>query len=327
MTVVYCCDVGSVANDNFAWVRILPGQNPQGSRCIEQLRRLIGEDLAKGKSVALGVEAPLFVPVPDDHLSLGKAREGEGRYSFSTSIGAAAMTTGIVQIAWILQGLFKSKPDSCQFTTDWTEWKKQGTGQQLFCWEAFVSGDAHSNEHVRDAATAAMYFMDHQNELGKVNAIKGNSTLSLVHAAALWSGWSKNIAGLHNSALVIKPSKPFEGNIDKIDSAMTIEVDALPDNDKEAACTPKRKMRCVDTGGVHKHQAGGWLIPNRDYVCRTSAGERFVLTWSKKANFWRCKPTVHKLLQMHNLFPQGGLSGKNFVDIDIIVDREFPSDG
>ena len=73
----------------------------------------------------------------------------------------------------------------------------------LFCWEAFVSGRAHSDTHVYDAATAATCFSLNERNLAQANAVTAERPLSLIGTVALWSGWTDDLAILHNSTLVI----------------------------------------------------------------------------------------------------------------------------
>jgi len=79
-----------------------------------------------------------------------------------------------------------------------------------------VSGDAHSRDHTRDAATAAMFFLNNEMHLGTVNAVTTELSFSLIQAVALWAGWSTNIMDLHGSTLVIKPNEPYKGMINSV---------------------------------------------------------------------------------------------------------------
>jgi hypothetical protein len=92
---VYCADVGSVSNQRFAWARADSKQPDaemeDGHDDIRELAERVAEDLSRGEAVALGFECPLFVPVPDDPIRLGKCRDGEGNRARSTS-----MAIGIV---------------------------------------------------------------------------------------------------------------------------------------------------------------------------------------------------------------------------------------
>ena len=76
---------------------------------------------------------------------------------------------------------------------------------------SFVSGNAHSDTHVYDAATAATCFSLNENNLDQVNAVTAERPLSLIGSAALWSGWTNNVAALHSPSLVIMPAEPYKG--------------------------------------------------------------------------------------------------------------------
>ena len=83
----------------------------------------------------------------------------------------------------------------------------------LFIWEAFVSGPAHSTEHVRDAATASIAFAKAQGSLSAANAVSAATPISLIGAVAMWSGWTEDVDVLHHPTLVIKPNEPYTGPI------------------------------------------------------------------------------------------------------------------
>src|SRR5919198_1284848 len=110
---IYCADVGSVPNRRFGWARGEAGgeiERHRGGSEIADLVDAVGNDLGAGRSVALGFECPLYVPVPEDPILLGAARSGEGGRSWSAAAGAGALGTGIVQAAWILERLRQSRP-------------------------------------------------------------------------------------------------------------------------------------------------------------------------------------------------------------------------
>ena len=154
----------------------------------------------------------MFIPVPLSSNDLCRGRDGEGSRSIFAQAGATVATLGMHQAAWILRKL-KVWVDGFEFTTDLSKWPPLADHRVLFCWEAFVSGDAHSTEHTRDAATATVFFLENEKHLRNVNAVTTQLSFSLIHAVALWSGWSENLKELHGTALVLKPSRRYEGTI------------------------------------------------------------------------------------------------------------------
>jgi len=215
---IYGCDIGSTLRGNFAWVRCEPGEDvpPIGDVTIKSLIKYLLKDFEKRCSVSLGFESPLFLPIPKTVGDLCKGREGEGDRSMFAPAGGYVTTLGIHLAAWILREI-RNAANQYNFTTDSLKWPPPDGKQIFFCWEAFVSGSAKSrrtvDEHIRDAATAAIFFQKNENRLGEVNAVKTAQPLSLIHAIALWSGWSTEIKGLHEPVLVIKPEQPYHGTI------------------------------------------------------------------------------------------------------------------
>lgn len=223
--VIYTCDVGSTRQQEgnkgpaFAWARLLlneGGKSIQGSSDIQQLVKRLELDIMQGYSVALGFEAPLFIPIPEDSKDLSRGRRGEGNRSFASPVGLAVCALGVHQSAWILKRLYESSSCKCEFTLDLQCWPPSGHRPVLFCWEAFVSGRAHSDKHLKDAATAAVFFFDNEQDLQKANAVRAENIISLIGAVALWSGWRSDLHYLHRSTLVLKPNSVFEGEIQAV---------------------------------------------------------------------------------------------------------------
>ena len=80
-----------------------------------------------------------------------------------------------------------------------------------------MSGSAHSDDGIRDAATAARYFSENEPNLQGVNAISAENPLSLIGAAAIWSGWVDDTSYLHKPVLVLRPREPFLGKLRIVD--------------------------------------------------------------------------------------------------------------
>ena len=153
---IVAIDVGSVRS-NFAWAALdLPGRRPVGSGGTnpDEAANAIVVALREGRQVALGFESPIAVPVGEltenGWESLGRARAGEttgGRSRpWSASAGSGALTTGLVQVAWIL-GRLESLSPGARFTTRDSHWLAGNA--DVFLWEAFVKrpGQAGISEY------------------------------------------------------------------------------------------------------------------------------------------------------------------------------------
>ena|SRR5271157_3882834 len=104
----------------------------------------------------------------------------------------------------------------CDFSVDLAKWPPTGDRPLLFCWEAFVSGLAHSDTHVYDAATAATAFLANESQLATANAVTAERPISLIGAVALWSRWVTEADSLHASTLVIMPNAPYRGPVEPV---------------------------------------------------------------------------------------------------------------
>jgi hypothetical protein len=202
---IYCADIGSIPYHRFGWPctdaagdRV---ERHRGSAEIGDLVEIVAADIADGRAVALGLECPLYVPVPEQPLRLGMARTGEGNRSWSA--GAGALATGAVQVAWIHQALRRRAPDAQPFL-DWEAFTSVGHG--LFLQEAFVTDRAKAATHIDAAAVTA--FRDALPHVIAANAVTADRPLWLLGAALLWSGWSDDLALLHAPCLVIKATPP-----------------------------------------------------------------------------------------------------------------------
>jgi hypothetical protein len=155
----------------------------------------------------MGFEFPLFVPVNENADDLGSHRPGEvgsvESRSWTASGGACALATGLAQAAWIL-GELRVDSIAPPVYLDWAHFAKGGGG--LFLWEAFVTGAAKRRTHGEDALAAVEAFRDALPEPMGANAVNAEHPLSVIGAALLWSGWSKDAALLHTPCLVIKPT-------------------------------------------------------------------------------------------------------------------------
>jgi hypothetical protein len=209
--VVYCIDIGSVSGGNFGWARAdASGDSAEehrgGSEIVDVVDAIAG-DLRAGRPIALGFDSPLFVPVPRDQRRLGKARAGERNRAWSASGGAGALATGLVQEAWVLAEVgARVGVGEVQVTLDWSSFTSNPRG--LFLWEAFVSGAAKKATHVEDATVAVAAFLEALPNPPGRNAVHEERVLSLIAAAALWSGITSDATLLRSPCVVLRADEP-----------------------------------------------------------------------------------------------------------------------
>jgi len=125
---IYCVDVGSIPRKRFAWARVPEEAPPTHRRDAEALVTSLTNDLSCGRLVALGFEAPMFVPVPDNALDLGKARAFEEGRPWSAGAGVSALGTGLVQACWILREIHRRSDVQVRAFLDWSSFLSAGGG-------------------------------------------------------------------------------------------------------------------------------------------------------------------------------------------------------
>ena len=200
--LIACADIGSVPAGNFGWWC----STGQTGTLPSSLAVLVAEHLNRCIPVALGFECPLFVPLPDDETKLGKSRPGEGSRPWSAGAGSGVLATGLVQVAWVLKAVLDELDVPTDAFLNWQDFSNSGKG--LYIWEAFVSGSGKSTSHVGDAQRAGEAFVHALPNPLAVNAINCITPVySLVGAALLRTGWSKNVHLLAQASLVIAAAK------------------------------------------------------------------------------------------------------------------------
>jgi hypothetical protein len=219
--MIYAVDIGSTLprpkGSSFAWAMLRTREGiPEASTDPRALVDSLAADLRAGRSVALGLEAPLFIPVPEDVSRLSRARTGESNRSWSAPAGGYVATLAAHQAAWLLRELWTACGSICELTVDPYRWTHPPNEVPLlFVWEAFVSGPAHM-DHSRDAVTAVMYFLKQKEKLH--TAVTAENPLSLFGTAVLWSGWSNDLTWLHQPLLVLRPPAPWNGEFHRLTS-------------------------------------------------------------------------------------------------------------
>lgn len=206
---VFCVDIGSIARDSFAWARRIPGSDDEElhrPESIESLAVSVVQILRDGEPVALGFEAPLFIPVPEKPDRLGKARPCDAPSpSWSSSVGASVLATAMVQIPWTLRFIHQQVPH-LQVHVQWPPFAQRQDG--LLLWEAFVSGAAKGQTHEEDARSGVQAFCEQLPNPGDPIATETERPFSVLAAAALWAGFDLPIEDLRGGCLLVRATHP-----------------------------------------------------------------------------------------------------------------------
>lgn len=199
---IYCADVGSIKNKKFGWASFADRKSEIGNS-IEIFAEKIAQQIRNKKKVALGFECPLFVPVRQNPIEVNSARSGEGNRSWSAGAGTGALATGLIEVLWVMNRVnaLLGHPPFAQL--NWQRFFNAGP-DSVFLWEAFVSSTGKGDGHCDDARIAVESFRESMSNLEDKDAIREDNVFSLVGAAALRSGWSKDLAILSEKCVVIK---------------------------------------------------------------------------------------------------------------------------
>ncbi len=202
--MICCADIGSVANGRFGWAGHSgePDREGRFGTDIGEFAQFVADGLAVEEKVSLGFECPLWIPVANEPSRLTRARPGENNRAWSAAAGATSLTTGLAQVAWILDRIRRQTEETEAFL-DWKGFQRSQTG--LFIWEAFVTGRAKAGSHEADAMAAVNAFRSALSDPEPKGDVATKSrTRSLIGAALLWAGWSTDIRLLHEPCLVIQ---------------------------------------------------------------------------------------------------------------------------
>ena len=199
-------DIGK-PDKNLGWSIV----GPMGSRgtdvdeCVSKLATVL-----RNGPLALGFEAPMFVPKRQKPSALTAARKGEcgkGLPSrpFSAGAGAAVLVTGLVVVPYILSRLKEQRPNAMA-QVDWRS--PLSRPDQLLLFEAFVTNQAknHDDRHMEDANLAAEAA---RQGLADPSCLQSAVTVdeeyfNLLGAMMLRTGWSADIGVLTQPCLVVR---------------------------------------------------------------------------------------------------------------------------
>jgi len=200
-TVVWAVDIGSIKQNRLGWCR-MDSTSLTSGHDIRELVSKAAEDLGTSKSIAIGFECPLFVPVPENPIDLTSARRGEGSKPWSAGAGSGALATGLTESVWILDHIRMACPSTIIPTFDWKAFSRGEAN--LFLWEAFVTGTAKGSDHLNDAEIAALSFVANLPDIVSANSVTAENPYSLIGAAILRARLSTDLSLLFEPCVVVR---------------------------------------------------------------------------------------------------------------------------
>lgn len=234
---VYAVDTGKPgdglpgAGTTLGWAGFRDGTavayDRDGNHSIQVLADALVHDLDDAqRSVALGFEHVLWIPVPDEAADLLKQR----RIADSAAPGATSpwcgrfavwgLVQGLQLLSWLLSHVARRVREPLRGTTALDEWSASGC--RLLVFEAFVAGRAHAaggvRAHVQDAHTAAAAAHDAlRSEGGRPTFARGPEVLTkpasagdgrvmnLASAALAYAGLAADPVRLDEPGLLVAP--------------------------------------------------------------------------------------------------------------------------
>lgn len=202
MIAIGVIDVGSPRGDKIGWAILSPSGDAITGKDLDAFVAAIAE-LGASWPLAIGFEAPLFIPTRGVALDVLTSRKGEGARPWSSSAGATVTTAALGVVTYTLTQL-RERLSMARATTDFLN-PPTAAGDALF-FEAFVTGTAKGADHIDDALIAA-------TEARRLlcgsqiyrSAIDETDVFSLVGASLLRTGWSTDLGLLAAPCLVVKP--------------------------------------------------------------------------------------------------------------------------
>jgi hypothetical protein len=189
-THVAVVDIGKLAN--LGWAIEGPDLSCCGSDiddCVDALARALDAG-----PLALGFEAPMYVPYREEKHRLDKARIDEDR-AYSASPGACALTKALVMCPYILGGL-RSRVPHARATFKWRRPLSKG---DVLLFEAFVTHETADN-----IGCAKIAIEKFKAEAKNGSALGNEPCMSLLAAMLLHTNWTSDIGMLHEQCLVIR---------------------------------------------------------------------------------------------------------------------------
>lgn len=202
-------DVGSINQGNLGWAVQMPDQTLTTGTDLDKFIAAIAAASMAGP-VALGFEAPLFLPFRATARTLHKGRQGEGSPSWIGKVGCLVATQCLPIMAYAFSRIRSLAPAvSVTFNSD----PLPSRVGEFLIFEAFVAGPGklkhRSAEHPNHVADAVCVVTELRQRIDSTLPLKSDiiedQVFSLVGAALLRAGWSDDVALLAQQCLVVRP--------------------------------------------------------------------------------------------------------------------------
>lgn len=194
---VVSIDMGSPKRKSFGWCD--NDKCNDGCKDVDKLKEL----LLKENYFAMGIEAPLFIPVrPDVLKDFSGKRDFESSHPWSAGAGACVTAINLGFLASLLTRIHQENPDIA-VTTDIEAWKRRKYNCILI-WESFIVGKSRASmkdsSHLDDAREALNLF-GAGNNFQKISGDYLNLPLAIAKEAGMKTLPSSEM-------LVVKGKKP-----------------------------------------------------------------------------------------------------------------------
>lgn len=199
-------DVGSPKSGKLGWAILAPGAEPITGGDLDAFVARMGK-LGGSWPIAVGFEAPMFIPARAVALEVltarkGEAPKGERSRPWSGGAGATVTTTALAVVTYTLSGLRRLLPQA----TASTEWTRAAVAGRALFFEAFVTGSAKGDDHAHDALLAAEAARGLLTGTATYrSAIDEIEVFNLLGASLLRTGWSTDLGLLSAPCLVVRP--------------------------------------------------------------------------------------------------------------------------
>lgn len=195
-------DVGSPKRGKLGWAILAPNADPLLGKDLDTFIDAM-TTLGANQPLAIGFEAPLFIPTQAEASKILSGRRGEGSRPWSAGAGAAVTTAALAVVTYTLASLRRGLNEAAA-STDINALPAH-PGDTLF-FEAFVTAAAKGADHADDALIAAREMRALlTGDRPYRSAIDEPEVFSLLGASLLRTGWSSDLAVLSAPCLVVRP--------------------------------------------------------------------------------------------------------------------------